>query len=351
MILTELVILAISLVLLLKGSDWFVDSAAQIAKHYGISELVIGLTIVAIGTSLPEFATGIAAAVTGNSGLIFGTVLGSNIANIGLVLGIGAMLGSFTVDKIVFKRDAMFLLFTGLLFIFVSVDGVISSLEGIGMFFLFILYISYFIVSKKRHYFVFYLGRFFRNDLFKAKVENLKPGIDYGEFKSISSRIFQEIGKFQFGFFIAKNFFMIALSILMIVVGADFLVESASSLAVSIGVSNELIGFTLIAVGTSLPELAVSISAVRKGLHSIMIGNILGSNITNTLLVLGFSSMIRPITVMPIEILIGIPFLIALSIILILLTERNWMISRKEGAILASLYLLFMLWYAPMLTV
>ncbi len=349
MVAIELISAVFGLIILLKGSDWFVDSAASIAKQYGISELVIGLTIVAIGTSLPELATGIAASFTGNSGLVMGNVLGSNIANIGLVLGIGALLGTFTVDRIVFKRDARFLLFTGLLFAFVSIDGVISTIEGVALFFLFILYLAYFILSKKKLYFIFYLGKYFKHELFRARVEEIKPGVDYNDFKSISLRIFHEMKKFHLSFFIAKSFLIIAVSLLMIVLGADILVESASSLAHNIGVSNELLGFTLIALGTSLPEVAVSLTAVRKGLHSIMIGNILGSNISNILLVIGFSALIRPITVLPTEIVFGIPFMLLLSVLLIFLTEQDWKLSKKEGLILVSSYLLFLIVYAPML--
>ncbi|MBR2778733.1 MAG: calcium/sodium antiporter [Firmicutes bacterium] len=256
-ILLHFIILIAGFVLLIKGADLFVEGASGIAARFGISELVIGLTIVAMGTSAPEAAVSIAGAFKGNADISIGNVLGSNIMNVLVILGITATIVTIAVGRSTIRYEMPFMIAVTVLFGALGLDGVISRIDGVILWAAFIVY-------------MIYLFRMARNGEADAP-----EGVKEKPLKIM-------IPKTIFG-------------VVMIVLGSDFAVDAASAIAETFGMSERFIGLTIVALGTSLPELATSVTAARKGNADIAIGNIVGSNLFNILFVIGTSSLIIPI--------------------------------------------------------
>lgn len=254
--LIAVLLLIVGFVLLIKGADWFVDGAAGIAARFGIPQLVIGLTIVAMGTSAPEAAVSITAAMEGNAGITIGNVVGSNILNILVILGVTALIIDVAVQKSTVKYEIPFmLLITGLLLVLGMTGNKIVFWEGIVLWVLFIVYLAY---------------------LFKMA----KNGDADEEEK-------------------AKTVWLQLVLLIVgcggIILGADLTVDNASKIAEALGMDDRLIGLTIVAFGTSLPELVTSVTAAKKGKADIAIGNIVGSNIFNILFVVGTTALITPV--------------------------------------------------------
>ena len=245
----QVLILLVGFFLLVKGADWFVEGAASIAKKLGIPQLVIGLTIVAMGTSLPEAAVSITAALDNNAGITIGNIVGSNILNILIILGITAVITNVSIQKSTFYYEIPFMLIiTVILMIFGITGSKITFMEGVIFWILFLLYLGYlYIMSKKGT---------------EQEEENVK---DIPVWKCL---LFMVLGG------------------VMVVMGSDFAVSGATEIARFFGMSERFIGLTIVAFGTSLPELVTSVTAARKGNAGIAIGNIVGSNIFNILFVI-----------------------------------------------------------------
>ena len=257
--LLQVIMLALGFFMLVKGSDWFVDGSSAIARRFKIPQLVIGLTIVAMGTSAPEAAVSITAALRGNAGITIGNIVGSNILNILIILGICALITPLTVAKSILKIEIPFMLAITSLLLVTGLDGTVYWWEGMILLLCFIGYLTYlFIVAKKD-----------------------KDKEPEGEIKSMSA---------------PKALLFTALGLAFIVWGSDLTVDSATAIAKALGWSERFIGLTIVALGTSLPELFTSVSATRKGNADIAIGNIVGSNIFNILFIVGISSVIIPVT-------------------------------------------------------
>ena len=244
--LIQIVLLVVGFVLLVKGADWFVEGVAGIAEKFGIPQLVIGLTIVAMGTSAPEAAVSITSATKGNAGITIGNVVGSNILNVLVILGLTAVITRVAVQKSTIRYEIPFMLVITLALLGLGLSGnEISFVEGIILWVLFIIYMAYlFYMAKKQ----------------KEEVEDSKE---------------QPVWK------------LILLGVVgavLVVWGADISVDAASAIAKMFGMSDRLIGLTIVALGTSLPELVTSVTAARKGKADIAIGNIVGSNVFNILL-------------------------------------------------------------------
>lgn len=244
-------------VLLIKGADWFVDGAAGIAARFGIPQLVIGLTIVAMGTSAPEAAVSITAAKSGNAGITIGNVLGSNIMNVLVILGITSVITAIAVQKSTIRYELPFMLVITLLLMWLGWTGnEIVFWEGVVLWVFFLIYLTYlFIMAKKG----------------QADEEEEK-----------SRALWLQI-------------VMLAAGVVGIVLGSDLTVDNASKIAAALGMDDRLIGLTIVAFGTSLPELVTSITAATKGKADIAIGNIVGSNIFNILFVVGTTALITPV--------------------------------------------------------
>ncbi len=262
-ILVQMIFLALSFVMLVKGADWFVDGAAGIAAKSGIPQLIIGLTIVAMGTSAPETAVSVTAALKGNADITIGNVVGSNILNILVILGIAASIVAIRVAASTIRYEIPYMIFITLALLAMGYTGnAISRVEGIILWLLFIVYLSYlFFMAKKMH-------------------------TDNTENEMASRKMWQLIA-------------LMVIGLVLIVWGSNIAVDSATKIAQCFGISERFIGLTIVALGTSLPELVTSVSAARKGKADIAIGNIVGSNIYNILFVVGTSALIIPVPFAP----------------------------------------------------
>ncbi len=310
----EYILLLIGFLLLVKGADYFVEGASGIARFFKIPSLIIGLTIVAFGTSAPEAAVSISAAINGNNGIAIGNVLGSNIFNIGFILGLAAMIYPLKVDISTIKKEIpLTLVGAVLLFVFAwdSVLGsskvwIISRNEGIAFLILFIIFIYYILesVSMSRE---------------TLKAEESLPH------KNLNIK--------------SSSFFTVA-GLIGVIVGGRLVVSSASSIATSLGMSQTLIGLTIVAVGTSLPELVTCIIAARKKESDIVVGNIVGSNIFNALFVIGASSVLHPIPVDP-NLFFDLILNIILTIALLVFSVTGRKLIKFEGFVLFSLYAVY----------
>jgi cation:H+ antiporter len=276
-IFVAILVLVAGFVMLVKGADWFVDGAAGIAGKLKVPELVVGLTIIAFGTSAPELAVSISSAVQGSVDLTIGNVIGSNILNILLILGLAAVFTPLPVHKSMRKIDLPFLLFVSVLFIlFGAFDQKLNRWEGIVLVVLLLLYTALLI----------------RNAL-KARKEAPMPALESEEEEEPKGKIgaWYEAMK-------EKTWFLIVITVVglaLVVWGADLAVKAATSIATNLGVSERIIGLTVVAIGTSLPELVTSVTAAIKGKTDIAVGNIVGSNIFNILMVAGLSASIFPL--------------------------------------------------------
>ena len=255
MIVLQLVLLVVGFAMLVKGADWFVDGTSGIARKLGIPQLVVGLTIVAMGTSAPEAAVSITAALKGNASIAIGNVLGSNILNILIILGITAVITSVAIQKSTLKIEMPYMMVVTIVLIVMGLDGSISRIDGIILWVLFIIYLIY----------LFFLAR-------NGKEENEE--VTDSTWKLLLAAIIGGV---------------------IVVWGSDITVDSATAIAEILGMSERFIGLTIVALGTSLPELVTSVTAARKGNADIAIGNIVGSNIFNILFVIGTSALIIPV--------------------------------------------------------
>ncbi|MBQ7986210.1 MAG: calcium/sodium antiporter [Clostridia bacterium] len=256
-ILLQVLLLLVGFALLVKGADWFVDGASGIATKLKIPQLVIGLTIVAMGTSAPEAAVSITAALKGSAEITIGNIVGSNILNILIILGLSALVTPLAVAKSTIKIDIPVVIAITAILLWMGYDGTVTLLEGILLLLIFVTYIGY----------LMYVA-------FKERKENDE------EVKELS---------------MLKACLWTVVGLIFIVFGSDVTVDAATSLAKIFGLSERFIGLTIVALGTSLPELFTSVMAARKGNADIAIGNIVGSNIFNILLVVGLSASIIPV--------------------------------------------------------
>ena len=267
-------LLIVGFVMLIKGADWFVDGASMIAKKFGIPQIVIGLTIVAFGTSAPEAAISITSAINGSAGLAIGNVLGSNILNVLLILGLCALFTPLAVQKNTLYIEIPFVaVISSALMIMGVIGNQLGWIDGLILWLFFIAFFDYLIVLSKKD----------KNAIPDLQDSNSSEGKEEGEKPQ------------KKGVEIAKMLGKLAVGIALVVLGSQAVVNGAKTIASGFGMSESLIGLTIVAFGTSLPELVTSLTAARKGEADLAIGNIVGSNIFNVLFVLGTSSLISAI--------------------------------------------------------
>lgn len=288
--------------MLIKGADWFVDGAAGIAARFGIPQLVIGLTIVAMGTSAPEAAVSINAALNDNAGITIGNVVGSNIMNILVILGITAVIIPVAVQKSTVKIELPFMLaVSGVLMLLGYTNNEIAFWEGVVLWVLFIVYTIYlFIMAKKG----------------QSKEEEVE-----------SKPLWLQI-------------IMLIVGMLFIVFGSDFTVDNASKIATVLGMDDRLIGLTIVAFGTSLPELVTSIAAAKKGKADIAIGNIVGSNLFNILFVVGTTALITPVA-FKMNFMIDFTVAIAAGLLLWFGVQKDMKLKRPVGIVMLIGYAVY----------
>jgi cation:H+ antiporter len=318
------IFLIIGFFLLIKGADIFVNGASNISKKLGIPSVIVGLTIVSLGTSAPELAVSIISSIKGSNELAVGNVLGSNLFNTLMVLGVTTIIMPLTIKKSEVKRDFAINMIVTILFLILTFtkilggkDNYISRGDGIILLIGCISYIVYLILSVKT-----------------GKVES----IELQEELAVESTA--EIN-------IIKSIANLIIGALGIVIGGQCVVNSATTIATSLGMSEKLVGLTIVAMGTSLPELVTSVVAALKGEEDIALGNILGSNIFNILLIIGVSSAISPIAVSS-NLIFDFVFLIIVTLIIgiMIFTSKSEekRFGRKEGVILVSFYVIYMIY-------
>lgn len=303
-IILQVILLIVGFVLLIKGSDLFVDGASSIASLLKIPTIIVGLTIVAFGTSAPEAAVSITSSLTGSNAMAVSNVIGSNLFNILMVIGIAALFGDLLMEKSVLNKDLPFLvIITLLLTAFVFIGGDISSIEGVILLVILIGYVVYLIKSA-------------------GKTDSLnlveKPKLT-----------------------LPKSIIFIIIGLVGIVLGGDLVVNSASDIAIAIGMSETLVGLTIVAIGTSLPELVTSLTALKKGENQIVIGNVIGSNIFNILFVLGASSAISAIPLNS-SVITDLIIMIIVTVICYIFGRTNEKYEKKEGIILIIIFIAYM---------
>ena len=301
----QIVFLALGFFLLVKGADWFVDGASGLARKLGIPQLVIGLTIVAMGTSLPEAAVSISAALLGNAEITIGNIVGSNILNILIILGVTALIATLKVADSTVRYEIPFMIVVTFVLLWLGyTGGQVTWLEGVILWVLFLLYLRYLYMMAK-----------------KGKEEE------------------REVEQFS----TAKIIGLILAGVVMIVAGSNFAVEGASNLAKALGISQRFIGLTIVALGTSLPELVTSVSAARKHNADIAIGNIVGSNIFNILFIVGTTALITPVTFAS-GFVVDTLIAAAVGILLFVCVARTKELRKKAGIVMLLAYILYFLY-------
>ena len=304
-IIIQIVLLLVGFVFLIKGSDFFVDGASSIASLLKIPTIIVGLTIVALGTSAPEAAVSITSSLTGSNAMAVSNVIGSNLFNMLMVIGIAALLSELLMEKKVLDFDLPFLVGITILWaVFIIIGWDITNIEGIILLLIMVAYISYLVYTTRKS------GG--ANEVEKPK------------------------------FTLPKSIIFILVGLVGIILGGDLVVNSASAIAIAFGMSETLVGLTIVAIGTSLPELVTSLTALKKGENQLVIGNVIGSNIFNILFVLGASSAISAIP-LDSSMLIDVLFMLFVTILCFIFGETQAKYDKKEGEILVVLFIAYMI--------
>lgn len=309
--LIDILLILVSLILLYFGASWLVNGASALAVRLGVTPLIIGLTVVAFGTSTPELIVSIQAALQGNGGISIGNVVGSNIFNIGIILGVSALCYPITVKAEVLRLDVPVMLLTALLFLVFFLDYALSRLEGIVL------------LTGSIGYTLF--------NIRKARQANAEVQEEFEEAIPKTSRHW------------AIEILLMLLGLAVLIFGSDLLVNHAVSLAKRFQVSDAVIGLTIVAAGTSMPELATSVVAAIKKQSDIALGNVVGSNIYNILIILGVSTLITPIKAPDIA-LVDSLVMVGISVLLIPLVKTGFILKRWEGGLLLGVYGTYMLY-------
>lgn len=294
--------LIVGFVFLIKGADLFVEGSSSIAKLLKVPSVVIGLTIVALGTSAPEAAVSITAGIAGSNEIAISNIIGSNAFNLLMVVGVCAIIKEFSVDLDILKRDFPINIGVTVLLLIFLTDFNISRLEGIILFALLVVYIVYMIISA-----------------YKSRKTEGK------EIKTMSP---------------VKSILAVLVGIAAVIFGGDLVVDNASLIAASFGLSQTLIGLTIVAIGTSLPELVTSVVAAGKGESGLALGNVVGSNLFNIMFILGMSSAISPIEAAT-ESLVDVVILLVFTVIVYLFCKSEKKVRRSEGIFCVLAYAAF----------
>jgi len=294
----------IGLLLLVKGGDYLVDGAVALAQHAKMSKMIIGLTVIGFGTSMPELLVSAQAAWVGNSGIAIGNVVGSNISNIALILGLSALICPIASKRTTMMIDMPFMILAAIIFTCIGLYGYIGRIAGLGMVSMLIAFVGWQIWKSR-----------------KNKEELDAPSMH-----------------------LPRAIITVIISFAALVYGANLLVDGASDIAQRLGVSDRMIGLTIVAVGTSLPELAASVMAAWKGETDMALGNIIGSVSFNILCVIGVSSAISPIANSNEGFFFDYLLMLALGFLLYLFLFTHRKLVRWEGGILFAIYLAYLFW-------
>jgi len=316
--------------LLVKGADILVDRASKIAKRFGVSEFMIGLTIVALGTTVPELGASTISSLMGNAGIAIGNILGSVIFNLAFILALTAIFIPVKVSRQVYF-DSIVLLSAAILFCFLCLNGVLSRIEGVFLILLFAARLAYFAAAKKLHGWEGHLLEFLEKFFIRSRGHSSEAKNKPREKEAMHSAA---AGQPLPAAFLLKSAVFLAVSVAFVFFGTRFMVESASRFPI-----NPLFtGLILVSVGTSLPELAVAITCIRKKLPAITIGDIIGANISDLLWVGGAAAIAKPMIVPVGTVLADFVFMVFLLALFLLFIARDKSLGRKRAALLLLLY-------------
>ena len=301
--LINIVLLVMGLVVVLKGADWLTDGAVNIASRFGVSQMVIGLTIVAMGTSMPELCVSMVSALKGTPDLAVGNVVGSNTLNTLLIVGCSALVAPIMVKRSSVRRDIPFAVLASLLMLIFCLYGGIDRLDAALLFILFAV-------------FMFVTVKYGKNEGTEAKTTATPLG---------------------------KAALLLVVGLVCLILGSNLFVDNASFIASTLGVSDAVIGLTIVAGGTSLPELATSMVSAKKGNSDIAIGNVIGSNVFNILMIIGVTGLVKPMHIKGITSL-DLIVMLASMLLLWFFCRTTYKVKRWEGAVLAISYITYLAW-------
>jgi len=321
----NIIFLILGIIILVKGADIFIDSGTEIGKVFKISEIILGLTFVAFGTSLPELCISVMGASKGSSGLVIGNIVGTNLFNICVILGMVCLISPLKLLRQTVRKDIYMSFLTSVILLVVLLDtfltnlteNIISRTDGI----ILLLFFGVFM-----YYTLYEFGEY--NKQREAKLDKKEEKIIIN--KATKKKIL-------------KNLVIAIIGIAMVFLGSDLIVNNAVEIARGFKISETFIGIAIIGIGTSMPEVFTTIAAVKKNRINIAIGNLIGSNMFNTLLILGVSSIVSPIALPSSLLLIDCAVFISVCAVMILFTKRKFEISRLEGLVLIMIYVIYMI--------
>jgi cation:H+ antiporter len=313
----DVLLFLVGLVILYYGAEWLIRGASGLALDYGIRPVVVGLTVVALGTSMPEFLVNFIAALGGDHDLAIGNIIGSNISNVALILGASAVVLPVAVTPQILRKEYPMMLGAMVLFYGVALDGTITRLDGSLLVACLLAFISYLLYDAKNN----------------ATAQSMIDEIDVDS-KDVSSSDPQDS-------LLKKTLYLIG-GTAGLALGAHFMVDSAVDIARSMGISQIIIGLTIVAIGTSLPELAASMVGAIKSEADLSVGNILGSNLLNVLFVVGTVSIMSPLSVEPSTLSIHFPVMLGICVMLLPIAWTRYEITRVEGGVLLATFFCYM---------
>jgi cation:H+ antiporter len=311
--LTDFLLIALGMAGLFVGGEWLIRSSTRLAAGFRIPPLVIGLTVVALGTSMPELVVSVSAAAGGSSEMALGSVVGSNIANIGLILGLAGLIRALTVNTSLIRREIPIMVVVSVIVFVMALDREISRVEGV------LLFIGYIVFTVT----LYRLSTRHKNE------DSIEVTDEVAALEGDPNTIRR-----------GREILMLVLSIVILVAGAQFTVSGAGNVARAIGISDLIIGLTLVAIGTSLPEIATAIAATLRKHDDLAAGNAVGSNVANLLVILAITAMILPVPVPEKVLRVEMPVMIGFSLVIMLLSFRRRLPRWSAGLLLAA-YLAF----------
>ena len=353
----NIVLLVLGVIIVLKGADWLTDGAVNIATRFGVSQMVIGLTIVAMGTSMPEFCVSMVSALKGTPDLAVGNVVGSNTLNTLLIVGCSALVAPIMVKRSSVKRDIPFAVVASLLMLLFCLDGAIGRIDAAVLFAGFCLFmfvtLKYAKTTEGPAAAVATSGAAMAtasasstsvsetptSQTSAPEASTSQPSASEASSSETSA---QEASQAS-GTSMLKAVVMLVVGLLCLIAGSNMFVDNASFVASSLGVSDAVIGLTIVAGGTSMPELATSMVSAKKGNSDIAIGNVIGSNVFNILMIIGITGLVKPMHIAGITTL-DLIMMLASMLLMWFFCRTTYKVKRWEGAVLTIIYLAYLTW-------
>lgn len=341
----NIVLLVLGVIIVLKGADWLTDGAVNIATRFGVSQMVIGLTIVAMGTSMPEFCVSMVSALKGTPDLAVGNVVGSNTFNTLLIVGCSALVAPIMVKRSSVKRDIPFAVVASLLMLLFCLDGAIGRVDAAVLFAGFCLFM--FVTLKYAKTTEEPAAAVATSGAATAAIPEASSSQTSDHKASSSETSAHEASSSEAsqvsGTSMLKAVVMLVVGLLCLIAGSNMFVDNASFVASSLGVSDAVIGLTIVAGGTSMPELATSMVSAKKGNSDIAIGNVIGSNVFNILMIIGITGLVKPMHIAGITTL-DLIMMLASMLLMWFFCRTTYKVKRWEGAVLTIVYIAYLTW-------